>query len=277
MDVIADRGAVRRVEIAAEDRELIAFVIGAFQRQRDHVRFAGMALAGLAVAVCASGVEIAQRDRADAMCLVEVAEDALHHQFRHAVGIDRVLRMRLVDRLAGCVSKSGTGRGEDEIAGAMLAHRFEEVERRERVVAVVDRRFTDGFGDERRAGKVRHGVWFDLRERGLEIGRVLKIAFEQGPPLHQVAPAGGQVVEHGDLPACFRKGAAAMTADIACPACNQQFSWHDEASSVQIEMARPNRHARTCDYLYAKSGPRRQPSVPACGRRVSRKRKRRPR
>ena len=67
-------------------------------RARNEVDLRVVVLAERAVRIGAGGVEIAQPDRADAVGPLEMRQRPLDRQLGLAVGVDRPLRMRFVDR-----------------------------------------------------------------------------------------------------------------------------------------------------------------------------------
>ena len=57
-----------------------------------------------------------------------------------------------------------------------------------------------------------------------QVVRIQKVALDQIPPTHQIAPAPGQIIKRDHPPAARRKGLAAMAAHIAgAPGYQQRF------------------------------------------------------
>ena len=107
MNVVADAGAVRRGVIGAENIHRLALAEGDFKDVRDEVRFDAVVFAELFGG--SRRVKIALGDKGELMNLAIPAEDRFEHEFGLAVGIDRTLRQRLVDRHALGDSKGRAG------------------------------------------------------------------------------------------------------------------------------------------------------------------------
>ena len=73
--------------------------------------------------------------------------EVITHQLAGAVGIDRLLRVALVDRAALGHAVGGAGAGEHQLADAVVAHCFEQAQRAGDVVAVVLARVGDRLAD----------------------------------------------------------------------------------------------------------------------------------
>ena len=104
-------------------------------------------LADLAVGIGAGGVEVAQRDRAQAIGLAVPVERPLDRELGLAVGVDRQLRGGLADRHAGRIAVSRASRGKDDPVDPGLAHRIEQREGADEIVAVIQRRIGDRLAD----------------------------------------------------------------------------------------------------------------------------------
>ncbi len=72
-------------------------------------------LADLAVGIGAGRVEVAQRDRMDAVRALEVRQRALDGELRLAVAVDRLLRMRFRDRRLDRLAVGRARRREHEV------------------------------------------------------------------------------------------------------------------------------------------------------------------
>ena len=166
VDVVADRGAVRRVVVVAEDADLRPPARRRRQHERDEVRLGVVRLA--AARGGAGGVEVAQGDEPQAVGPVEALEQALDEELRPAVGVDRPLRVALRDRDLGRDAVGGAGRGEDDPLHARRHERLEEdLGLREVVVEV--------------AGGLRHRL-ADVGERGeVDAGVERVLAGRSGP------------------------------------------------------------------------------------------------
>src|SRR5262245_29277475 len=98
VDVIADGGAVARVEIEAVYREGPVLPERRLDGQRDDMCFGLMVLADLAVGVASGRVEVAQDDGVKAVRPSEILDHPFDGEFRPAIRIDWRLWVALVDR-----------------------------------------------------------------------------------------------------------------------------------------------------------------------------------
>ena len=109
MDVIADRGAVRRRIVRPEDGSSVGTAHRGFDNQRYQMSFGRMLFANFAPWIRSSRIEIAQAHRPQAMRFAIPAQDLFHEQFGLAIGVHRVLRMMLRNRHILRHAVSGAG------------------------------------------------------------------------------------------------------------------------------------------------------------------------
>ena len=95
--VVANRGAVGRRVVGAEDLDMLAPSLRRFDRARDEMRFRLVCLADVAVAIGAGRVEVAQRHVTEGMRLAVPVQHPLDEALGFAIRIDRHLRMIFVD------------------------------------------------------------------------------------------------------------------------------------------------------------------------------------
>ena len=129
------------------------------------------------LAARARDVEVAQRDRAEPVRAALVGDHAVDRELRVAVGVDRVGRQRLGHRHLVGLAVDRAGGGEHEPLDARLAHRVEQVERRDEVAAVVALGMLDRLGDECERGEVQDRVEA-LGERGRRGRGVVEVDVE---------------------------------------------------------------------------------------------------
>src|SRR4051794_6230909 len=191
VDVIPDRGAVIRRVVRPEHGHVLPLARGGLEHERDQVRLGLVVLAE--VAAGPRDVEVAQRDRAEPVRPALVGDHAIDRELRVPVGVDRVGGQRLGHGHLGGLAVDRAGRGEHEPPDARLAHRVEEVERRDEVAAVVALGVLDGLRDERERREVQHRV----------------------PPLGESGLGGLEVVEgHVEVAGALRDRAGVATVEV---------------------------------------------------------------
>src|SRR5271156_5049311 len=114
VDVIANRRAVGRGVIFAEDRDLRRFLYRRLQDAWDQMGFGIVVLATFFGG--ARGVEVAQGDKLQAVGDVEGMQQLLQEKFRPAVGIYRPLPFVFGDGDVLGISVGGGGGREDHAA-----------------------------------------------------------------------------------------------------------------------------------------------------------------
>ena len=136
VDIVAEAGSIGRGVVGPEYGYLRPPARQTLEHERYQVRLRIVALSYLTLGVAARRVEIAKHAGFEAEGPVVVFEDPLDHKLGSPVGIDRILRMRLVQGKAQSLSEGGAGGGEDEAPHAVGDHGVEERQRRGHVVAV---------------------------------------------------------------------------------------------------------------------------------------------
>ena len=160
VDVVAQARAVRRRVVVAEHLQALAAGRGV-DRARDDVNLRRVILAELAVGIGAGGVEIAKRDRADAVRALEVRKRALDRRAWTRRSVDRPLRMRLGDRRLRRLAVRRARRRKDERADRFAAIASRTFTAPPTLFAVVLRRLADRLADVQERGEVHHGVHAD--------------------------------------------------------------------------------------------------------------------
>ena len=219
VDVVAHRGPVRRRVVRAEDRDALAFARGRLQHERDQVRLGMMVLAQLTARP--GDVEVAQRDRGEAVGARLVGEHPIDRELRVPVRVDRPVRRVLGDQVDVRLAIRRRRRGEHDPLDPVRSHRVEQVERADDVAAVVALRELDGLGDQRQRREVHDAV--DSRH-----GRVDRLGVEQvdlqelGTGGNGGAVAAVERVEHGDLVAALQQLLGDDRADVAGTAGDEE-------------------------------------------------------
>ena len=136
----------------------------------------------------------------------EVRENPFDHDLRGAVRVDRSQRRLFVDGNLLRDAVNGGRRGVDEARDARLAHRLQEVQGMDDVVAVVGEGFADRFVHLDRGGEVHDRLGTELLKRvqdRVPVGEVAapEAAGEDGPFV-----AGGEVVVDQQVMALFSRG-----------------------------------------------------------------------
>jgi hypothetical protein len=127
----------------------------------------------------ASRVEVAQRERAEAIGRAIIRQHALDHPFRGAIGVDRRAGVVLTQRLAVGIAIDRAGRRKYQAVAAGLAHRLEQGQRAGEVVDVVFLRIGNGFADQARCREVHDGHDVMLGEGSGQRGLVGDVADHQ--------------------------------------------------------------------------------------------------
>ena len=110
MHIVADAGAIGCVVVAPVHRNMRSPARGHLQHQRDQVGFRLVALADATQRIGSGRIEVAQADRAQPIGPVAVGQNLLDHALAVAVGVDRHLRMRLIDGAALGLTEGRSGR-----------------------------------------------------------------------------------------------------------------------------------------------------------------------
>ncbi len=181
----------------------------------------------------ARGVEVAQRDKPQPVDLVVPAQDLLKHELGFAIGIDRSLRQRLVDRHALRRSESGAGRGENKPAHICFEHAVEKVDSGADIIPKIFRWILHRFSDERVGGKVHHCFRLRFLKRAADLLPAREVAAnERGPLIDRAPMALAQVVEDDDLMAFIEQELDANAPDVACSADDKDFHPRESAAGA---------------------------------------------
>ena len=92
VDVIANARAVRGIVVVAKDGDRRSVARGR-QDERDQMGLGIVRFADFVFRIGAGGIEVAQRDRAQTVRLIQVGQNSFDDQFGKAVRIDRALRV----------------------------------------------------------------------------------------------------------------------------------------------------------------------------------------
>ena len=164
-------------------------------------------------------VEVAQRDRAQAVGRAVPGQGTLEGQLRGAVRVERPQRRVLGhgDRLGQAVDRRG--RAEDQAAQARLAHGLQEGDAAHDVLVVVEGRVAHRLADLGARRAVEDRVDPADQQEGHDRRRVADAADDQlGLRRDGQGVAGDQRVEHGDLVARLQQPFHGDAADVARPA-----------------------------------------------------------
>ena len=222
VDIVADAGSIRRLVVVTEDVEPVDLAIGRHEGARDKVRFGIVPLASLAVGIAAAGIEVTERHVAKTVCDGEVAAHKLHHQFRLAIGVDRLLRRLLCDGHMFRLSIGGTGRRHDEVLDARQRHGAQQRKRACHVVVVVQAWLRDGLAHIGEGREVDHGVGLEPTQGLAHQLGVANVALNQVTPVDEVPVAARKIVIDHDVVTGPREQLCSMAADIAGATCNQK-------------------------------------------------------
>ena len=184
-------------------------------------------------------VEVAERDRLEAVDAVEADAVALRGELRHRVGRDRVGLLRLGARQGPGVAVDRRRRGVDDAAHVLVARREQDVQR------PLDR---DRARRQRILHRARHRRQRALVEDELDAAnRVVDALVAAQLPLDDLdvvlqpgevrAVAGGEVVEHANGVAALEERANEVRADEAGSAGDEDDATH--AGDVIRSPARP--------------------------------------
>jgi hypothetical protein len=179
-------------------------------------------LAGAAFGIRARDVEITQRGIVHRMREGGVGKHDLGHQLGAAIGVDRLLGRILRDRdhLGNTVSRGGGG--EDEVRYAAGHRAFDQRAAGDGVVAVIFERIGDRFGYDDRSREMHDRVdgviGKSLANQRIVVDRTLN---ERRAGIDRPAEAGGEIVDHHDVPPGIERRQHRVAADIARPARHQ--------------------------------------------------------
>ena len=146
VNVVAHAGAVWSGVVRAEDLQF-GSVAGGGERKRNQVGLGIMQLADFTALICASGVEVAETGRAQAVSPIVGFERILTEKFGSTIWIDRLARVVLRDRNLGRLAINGARGRKHEAADARVERGVQQAQRRLNVVAEIFTRVLDRLTD----------------------------------------------------------------------------------------------------------------------------------
>ena len=173
-----------------------------------------------------------------------IGQHLLGHQFRPAIGIDRLPGTVFGNR-GGFRRTVGRGsRAEDEMLHPAVDRGLDQCAALHRVVVVIGERVLDRFRNDDRTGKMHDRGNTLLGENLFEQDRVGNIALIERHVLgHGECEAGREIVDHRHRPACIAQGEHRMAADISRPAGHQHGHLVDLAHGALTSTASVNGNA----------------------------------
>jgi hypothetical protein len=230
VDVVADRGAVGRRVVGAEQLQWRPLAEHRLHEDRHQVLAVGEVLADGAVVGCAGGVEVAEADGTHRAGRTEPLEHPLDHQLGLAVDALGVESDGLVDRVALGRAVHRGRRGEDEALDAGALQRVEERERPADVVAEVPGRLVHRLTDGLQRGEVDAGVDVVLRDELLDEHAIVDVADDERRTQHRRLVAVAEVVEDEHLTPGGAQRADGVRPDVAGTSRDQHG--HDPRSAL---------------------------------------------
>jgi hypothetical protein len=176
MNIVADGGAVRRVVVVAEHREVPDVTLQRHHRAGNEMGFVVAQFADPARRISAAGVEIAQAKCAQSIGAAIIREHSLDHPFRRTVRVDRRAGIVFGEGAAVGVAIDRAGGGEHQAITAGLAHRIEQRQRAGDIVLVIFPRVDDRLADQARSREVHYRDDTMLREDASQRGLVQEVA-----------------------------------------------------------------------------------------------------
>jgi hypothetical protein len=160
VNVIADAGAVGSEVVRAENFDVRNNALSRVENFGNEMGFDAMVLA----AFCGSarGVEIAKCGVMETGVGAVVGEDFFEAEFGFAVGIDWILGMVFGDRNGVRFAIGGGSGRENKFFDAVASDGVEEIYAGGDISSVEGAGLTDGFGDQRFAGKMHDRIYFVL-------------------------------------------------------------------------------------------------------------------
>jgi hypothetical protein len=187
------------------------------------VRLRIVLLAQAPLGIAAAGVEVAQRDAAEAAALVQPAQDLLHHGFRFAVRADRS-EGRIFedgDTLGRAVDRGAGGEHQPRDAGPL--HGRDERERSADVVDEVQLGLLDRLADRDESREVDHRLDTLAPHQYTERVRRGHIHHAQARWFNVVAVAPGEVIDHHRVEARADERLNGVRTDVAGAAGHQDL------------------------------------------------------
>jgi hypothetical protein len=152
---------------------------------------------------------------------MEIGEHALDHQLRGAIGIDRGLRQRLVDRNPVGNAVGGAGARQHELIDAVISQGLEQRQRADDIVAIVLSGVRDRLANVGERRKVQAGARTILLDSPVESGPIEDVALFERSPFGGPIVSRRQIVENNGLIPFLRQDLAGVLADIARASSNQ--------------------------------------------------------
>jgi hypothetical protein len=209
VDVVADAGAVGRVVVVAEDRQLLELAHCDLHDERHQiVRQPRRVLADAAALVGTDRIEVPQEAHSEAIVGGRCgAQDALDHLLGVAIGVGRPGRCVLVQRHGCCGAVHRGRRREHQAAHPGCGHGLGQRDRGTQVDAEVAQRFGDGLADGLEAGEVDDAIDGIGVEHRFEAGPVGDVELDEGDfasgdvghGVERLDRAVGQIVHDNDV------------------------------------------------------------------------------
>ena len=216
MDVVSNTGAVLGVVVIAKNRNVLALSVGNLQNQRNQMRFRIVRLADFTGDMGATGVEVAQRYKPQAMCLPHPFEHLFHAQLGLAVAVGRLGLVRLQNRHALRLAVCRSCRRKNNLVNAVRHHGFQQNLCAAQIVVIIFERIGHGFADERICRKMNDAVNVFRFKNGIHkfaIANVTLIKFCLR--MHRFDVSGLQIVRNDDVAPCVYQFIYGVRANVA--------------------------------------------------------------
>ena len=160
VNVIANASAVGRRVIGAENFDVRFLAERNFQNIGDDVRLLPVVFAEFLTAT--GGIEVPEANISETVLPVIPTQNALEHELRFAVGINRLFRQVLGNWHFFRNTKNRTGGRENKFSDTSLNAGFQEIDAVGDVVAEILTRIGHAFRYKRVGGKVHDGFRSDF-------------------------------------------------------------------------------------------------------------------
>ena len=175
-----------------------------------------------ALGIGAAGVEIAQRNRLQALGWDAGFQHHLNHYLAVAVRVDGCAGQALMQkRHVGVVAIGRGGGGEDELSHTRCLHRLKQGQRARDIVFKERQRGDDGLTRFDQSGEMHHAVDIVCSQRRLKCCAVRQLSFDKRSPEAGVAMAGGEIVVNDGFETSIVQRQCGVGADVASPADDQ--------------------------------------------------------